>query len=306
MSDVDRVTAFGWNDPNVPGMTFPAMGVSDPAHIGRPCEIAATDAAPLRTGNVNDPARLTGRKGNYIKPTLFAGHPEAELVSIGRDTNPRDVLFAFPEQCRFQRGEIQLVETSAEIAIRCKIEFLAIFGPGEIRIVPDPVGETASEIGIATGDAFGFIDADGPDIASQPKGKGLSIGSRFGLENAGGELFSPASGLFFIAGDHNGDLFRFLLSASQDPNVGIVFEGNIARFGSDTGKTNGATRKGGQLLSVPIQVEEPQIGRAMRVINNPGNGVLERAGGWRRLAHRHREQMFVVGHEAGPEMLKVV
>src|ERR1051325_7166412 len=44
----------------------------------------------------------------------------------------------------------------------------------------------------------------------------------------------------------------------------------------------------------------------MRVINNPGNGLFERAGGWSRLTHGDREQMFVVRHEAGPEMLKVI
>ena len=58
MGYVDGSAAGSGNNPNVPCVTLAAIAVCNPLHVGRPCEISATNPAPLGTGNMRNPARL--------------------------------------------------------------------------------------------------------------------------------------------------------------------------------------------------------------------------------------------------------
>ncbi len=268
MRYVHRLAAVRRDNPNIPRVALAAVTVGDPFHVGRPRKIAAAHSAPLRPRNVDDPARFSRRKRQNVKAALFASHPKSELLPVRRDTHTGNVLISFPKKSGFERGQIQLVEPRAEIPIGGEIKLLAIFGPGKIRIVPRPIGQPARQIRIAAGHPFWLVDRNRPNVSSQAEREGFAVGRWFRLVDSGCEFFPATGSLLFIARHENRNLLRLLFAIFQQPKIRFVFEGNIGRFACDTRKPHRAPCERRQRPGIRVQVVEPEIGCAPRVVDD--------------------------------------
>src|SRR6266540_340241 len=169
---VVRFAAVRADDVNVPRPALTAGGIGNPFHVGRPGVIAASVAAELGAGDLDDAVGFASFNGQHVEAALAAGHPDGQALAVGGDGDARNVLVAVPEQPGLAGLDLQLVQARGELAIAGEVELRAVRGPREVRVVAFPIRQTPGELGAAAGHSLGFFGGDGPDFPAQSEREG--------------------------------------------------------------------------------------------------------------------------------------
>jgi hypothetical protein len=90
--DVDGFAApVGGQDPEVPRAVGGAPLYAQPAHIGRPREVASAQSVPVRAWLVQHLLRLARLQVQHEQPAVRTRDPEAELFAVGRKLEARHI-----------------------------------------------------------------------------------------------------------------------------------------------------------------------------------------------------------------------
>ena len=92
----------------------------------------------------------------------------------------------------------------------------------------------------------------------------------------------------------------------EQPQIRAVLKGDVAAPGRHARRAHRATGENGERTARAVEIVEPEIGRAARIVGEGGDRFVELADRGRRLADGDGEKLFSIGHEPRPEMLTAV